>query len=295
MINFLEKDNSFNYTASKDLLKNNADPDVQNNDSNTALIKAIRNGSLRAVKLLLKFKAKISIKNSAGDDALTMAIKELNKTADSLNEVEHVEQHLLKKRIDVFKELLKFISSDVVDIDSLLKEYSKIANNVILEDIADTIFNNQNILQSLIYENNNLNIERVLHILEKPSHFNRELLSKIIEKINIATLFSYDTFLMKSRSLLIESFINTINLYKLEEVNIVREINGIMINSLCSYHIEKINNIEGYEEKFLEKLALIKETINIFIGDLYLATRDSKKGINIGKLSYKLNKKTHFK
>ncbi len=79
---------------------------------------------------------------------------------------------------------------------------------------------------------------------------------------------------MKNKSLLIESYLNVIKLHKLEELEMVKDINHILITSLINYYDKKVDYIDESEEKFLEKV--VKRKISDFLSYL-LYTKNHKK------------------
>ncbi len=263
------------------------DVDTKDKDGNTPLILVVKASNLKLVKTLLKLKANIFVNNNLGENSLIVAIKKINEISKNSSKIENsqfIEQSklkynkfILKESILVLKKLLEFAPLDLIDVDSLINESpNTIQNPKSLKLILNMLFENKRFLKLLFYKNNHLSIKRI--ICFKNFDINEELKNKIIEEIEVEKLLFYDTFTFKSKSLLIGTFFSVVKSYNLEKRDDVREININLIDSLIDYHIDKTNNKnDGYEEKFLKKLDIIKSKINTFTGDLYFQIRKSKK------------------
>ena len=86
-------------SAVEALLKHKADPDMRDDEGNTALMKA---GSLAIAKLLVKYKADITILNNNGKNALDLAIRERKNLAHFLLELS--EENGTKRRFCVISD-----------------------------------------------------------------------------------------------------------------------------------------------------------------------------------------------
>lgn len=243
------------------LLNNNIDDiNAKNNKKYTALLTVACRGHKKIVKLLLNKDAKIDILDIHENILLTKISKFKNKDIIEL---------LLSKgiaNIEIFTQ--KFKSKNIL--------------KIMIDDKA--------LIQLLLHKDEYPNIGGASHILKAALNSNEKMRSKAIEQIDIIKLFSYDSFLNKSKSLLIESFFNVVKLYELEKIDAVKEINEFFIISFIEYCDKKIEEVKGYEEIFLEKLTIIKNKINIFIGNLYIHIKDNKGKIEFEKLICKLNK-----
>ena len=127
----------------------------------------------------------------------------------------------------------------------------------------------EEIILKHLFKDDNLNIvllirtyiENTKYLVLK--NFLVEYISKNMNIINISNIFSLDDFTFNQRTLLVDSFLSLMENNKLKIITIddILDLKNQMVELFIEYYYGKLNSVERYEEKFLEKYEGIKNKI----------------------------------
>ncbi len=250
----------------KILIKFGAGINIKNSYGDTALTLAIRASNLKAIEILLKLCTNEPLNSNIEGDAISASIKRIGEV---LKEYSHLKNNkfILKKSIYILRMVLASASLKSKDKDFLINKNPNIIENLkLIKHLLNITTKNNKFSRLLPSYDTYSNKNRVFFI--KDIDIDKDFKNNLIKKMD-ALIFHHDSFIFRNSSLLIESFLKVVKLCNLEKRKDVKEVNETLKNSLINYYVDKMNNREGYEERFLGLLAIVKSKVNIIIGDLY--------------------------
>ena len=228
-------------------------------------------GNKEAIEILVDLGAEINYEDKHGYTPLSSAIvHHKNESIDLLIErgadINYVNKRgsniLSKAIISECEKVIKLI----LEQDGVLDKQSNL-NALGLLIRKDKKW--EEIILKHLFKDDNLNIvllirtyiENTKYLVLK--NFLVEYISKNMNIINISNIFSLDDFTFNQRTLLVDSFLSLMENNKLKIITIddILDLKNQMVELFIEYYYGKLNSVERYEEKFLEKYEGIKNKI----------------------------------